>query len=106
MLLKSKLQRSPTLKSSPFLCSTTKTTDVFILSKIKSIPIDWQSHRGDAQSGEVRKIPATSQHPLFHKRNVRITDDDMVEELDAEQFSGFLEPAGDLDVLPARCGVQ
>jgi len=48
----------------------------------------------------------TSQHPPFHERDIRVADDDVVQELDAEQFSAFLEPAGDLNVFPARRGVQ
>ena len=51
-------------------------------------------------------IFASSDYSLFRERGKAVTNDDVVEELDAEQFSTLLEPAGDLDVLPARRGVQ
>lgn len=43
------------------------------------------------------------QHPLGREAyETSITDDDVVQDLDAHQLPGVLQPAGDLPVLPAR----
>jgi len=54
----------------------------------------------------VPTMSASLQKPSFHERDKRVSDDDVVKKLDAEQFPALLEPAGDLDVFPTRCGVQ